>query len=58
MMPGKEHVRLAAVGDIHYTCTSRGTLQSLFRYMAENADIVLLYCAWGKMRLVRFEDLW
>ena len=42
MMPGKEHVRLAAVGDLHYTRTSRGTLQPLFGYMAENADIVLL----------------
>lgn len=26
MMPDKEHAKLAAVGDIHYTRTSRGTL--------------------------------
>ncbi|MGH6634724.1 MAG: metallophosphoesterase family protein [Gammaproteobacteria bacterium] len=38
----RERVRLAAVGDIHYTPASQGTLQSLYAYIAENADIVLL----------------
>ncbi len=42
MMSAREHVRLAAVGDIHYTQASRGTRQSLFSYMADTADIVLL----------------
>jgi len=42
MIPARERVRLAAVGDIHYTPASQGTLQSLYAYIAENADIVLL----------------
>lgn len=38
----KEVVRLAAVGDIHYTKTSHGTLQRLFVHIAESADVLLL----------------
>ena len=38
----KETVRLAAVGDIHSTNTSQGTLQPLFAQIAESADVLLL----------------
>jgi len=38
----KEVVRLAAVGDIHYTKASQGTLQRLFVHIAESADVLLL----------------
>jgi Icc-related predicted phosphoesterase len=38
----KERVRLAAVGDLHYTKTSHGTLQPLFAQIAKSADILLL----------------
>jgi len=38
----KEKVRLAAVGDIHCTRTSQGTLQPLFEQIAETADVLLL----------------
>jgi Icc-related predicted phosphoesterase len=38
----KEKVRLAAVGDIHCTRTSQGTLQPLFEQIAESADVLLL----------------
>ena len=35
-------VRLAAVGDVHCTKTSEGTLQLLFAQMAESADVIVL----------------
>ncbi len=35
-------MRLAAVGDIHYTRTSLGTLQPLFAQVARSADVLLL----------------
>lgn len=41
-MGTKETVRLAALGDIHYTRASQGTLQSLFAHITSSADILLL----------------
>jgi Icc-related predicted phosphoesterase len=41
-MASAEVVRLAAVGDIHCTKTSEGTLQPLFSKAAESADVLLL----------------
>ncbi len=38
----KDTVRLAAMGDLHYTRTSHGTLQPIFQQVADNADILLL----------------
>ena len=38
----KDKVRLAAIGDIHCTRTSQGTLQPLFEQIAESADVLLL----------------
>jgi Icc-related predicted phosphoesterase len=38
----KKMLRLAAVGDLHCTKNSRGTLQWLFSRIAESADILLL----------------
>jgi Icc-related predicted phosphoesterase len=35
-------VRLAAIGDLHYTKTSQGNLQALFHQISERADILLL----------------
>src|SRR6476660_10478032 len=35
-------VRIAAVGDIHCTKTSQGSLQPLFARMADAADVMLL----------------
>ncbi len=35
-------VRLAAIGDIHYSKTSQGTLQPLFAHITESANILLL----------------
>jgi Icc-related predicted phosphoesterase len=40
-MTRKEMIRLAAIGDIHYSRTSQ-TLQPLFAHIAENADVLLL----------------
>jgi Icc-related predicted phosphoesterase len=40
--PPREAVRLAAVGDIHYTLGSRGKLHGLCEYIAEHADVLLL----------------
>ncbi|HEY6199467.1 MAG TPA: metallophosphoesterase [Candidatus Binatia bacterium] len=37
-----DSVRLAAMGDLHYTKTSHGKLQPIFEEIAENADILLL----------------
>ncbi len=41
-MPDREVIRLAAVGDIHYTRTSRGLLQGPVRGLAGQADVLLL----------------
>lgn len=38
----KATVRLAAIGDIHYTRSSQGTLQSLCTHLVEQADVLLL----------------
>ena len=37
-----DSVRLAAMGDLHYTKTSHGKLQPIFEQVAESADILLL----------------
>jgi Icc-related predicted phosphoesterase len=37
-----EAVRIAAMGDLHYTKTSHGTLQPIFTQASESADILLL----------------
>lgn len=42
MPPGKDLVRLAAVGDLHCGETSQGTLQPLFGAVAEQADVLVL----------------
>lgn len=41
-MTVKRTVRLAAVGDIHCTSTSQGTLRPLFLQMSDCADVLLL----------------
>jgi predicted phosphodiesterase len=38
----KTTVRLAAIGDIHYTRTSHGSLQPLYSQIMESADVLLL----------------
>ena len=38
----KDRVRLAAVGDIHATKSSQGTMQQLFSQVNEAADVLLL----------------
>lgn len=38
----KEHVRIAAIGDLHFTRTSQGTYQSLFARITADADILLV----------------
>jgi Icc-related predicted phosphoesterase len=40
--PEKASVRLAAVGDLHCTKSSQGTLQPLFSQVAQSADILVL----------------
>jgi Icc-related predicted phosphoesterase len=40
--PEKTSVRLAAVGDLHCTRSSQGTLQPLFSQVAQSADILVL----------------
>lgn len=42
MAIAKDKVRLAAVGDIHCSKTSQGTLQPLFEQITESADVLLL----------------
>lgn len=42
MMPVKESVCLAALGDLHYTKTSHGQFQALWAEIAERADLLLL----------------
>lgn len=41
-MPRKKVTRLAAIGDLHYSRISQGTLQPLFAHIAESADVLLL----------------
>src|SRR5436309_12261090 len=42
-MPTKETVRIAAIGDLHYSrTTSPGTLQTLFAQITEAADVLVL----------------
>jgi Icc-related predicted phosphoesterase len=41
-MPTNDTVRIAAVGDVHYTKTSQGTLQPLFNQITEHADVLVL----------------
>ncbi len=42
MSSNRQTVRIAAVGDIHYTLSSQGMLQTICPYLSENADILLL----------------
>jgi Icc-related predicted phosphoesterase len=42
MPTAKDVVRIAAVGDVHCTTTSQGTLQPLFAQANEQADVLLL----------------
>jgi Icc-related predicted phosphoesterase len=39
---GKEIIRLAAVGDLHYSRTSQGSWQPLLAQIAQSADVLLL----------------
>lgn len=41
-MPGKDVVRIAAIGDMHITRTGQGTLQPLFAQIADTADVLLI----------------
>ncbi len=41
-MPPQRNIRLAAVGDIHCTKASAGTLRSFFAHASEAADVLLL----------------
>lgn len=41
-MDSEDKIRVAAVGDLHCTTTSRGKLRSLFAQASEEADILLL----------------
>lgn len=40
MARGEDVVRLAAVGDIHCSRTSQGSLRPLFAWAAEHADVL------------------
>jgi len=42
MPSNRQTVRLAAIGDLHYTLSSQGMLQTICAYVSENADILLL----------------
>lgn len=42
MATGQRAVRVAAIGDVHYTKTSQGALQPLFQQINESADVLLL----------------
>ena len=42
MATGQRAVRVAAIGDVHYTKTSQGALQPLFLQINESADVLLL----------------
>jgi len=41
-MSNANHVRLAAIGDLHYSRTSQGMLSPLFERIGEAADVLLL----------------
>jgi Icc-related predicted phosphoesterase len=41
-MPGRETVRIAAVGDVHYGTGSQGALHAVFAGLADQADVLLL----------------
>jgi Icc-related predicted phosphoesterase len=41
-MPMNDTVRIAAVGDVHYSKTSQGMLQPLFNQITERADVLVL----------------
>ena len=43
LSPGGDVVRLAALGDIHYSKSSHGSLQPLFSQIAESADVLMLF---------------
>lgn len=42
MSGSKDRMRIAAVGDIHYSKTSHGSLLPLFTHASQNADVLLL----------------
>ncbi len=42
MAQSRETIRLAAVGDLHYTKTSQGAVSSLFARIDESADVLIL----------------
>ena len=42
MSGSKDKMRIAAVGDIHYTKTSHGALVPMFAHASQNADVLLL----------------
>ena len=42
MASAQQTMRVAAIGDVHYTKTSQGVLQPLFQQINESADILLL----------------
>lgn len=42
MATGQQEVRVAAIGDVHYTKTSQGALQPLFQQINESADVLLM----------------
>jgi Icc-related predicted phosphoesterase len=41
-MSGKNPIRIAAIGDIHYTKNCKGRLQKLFTEASKNADILVI----------------
>ena len=41
-MNGSSHIRIAAVGDLHFPKTSSSVLQPLFAHAAQHADVLLL----------------
>jgi Icc-related predicted phosphoesterase len=40
--PGRDTVRIAALGDVHYGTSSQGSLQPLFAEIGQKADVLLL----------------
>jgi Icc-related predicted phosphoesterase len=42
MSVAKGRIRIAALGDLHYTRTSQGSVQALFARLAEEADVLVL----------------
>ena len=41
-MSGKNLIRIAAIGDTHYTKNCKGRLQKLFTEASKNADILVI----------------